>query len=72
MSVDEHDNLWVTDACNHRIQVFDPDGNLIKIWGEAGTEPGQLYYPYDMVLDDQQNVYICEYGNHRVQKRDAS
>jgi len=58
----------VVDACNHRIQVFDTEGNLIQVWGESGSEPGQLYYPYDMVHDDQQNVYICEYGNHRVQK----
>ncbi|HEY2841097.1 MAG TPA: hypothetical protein VGJ26_18220, partial [Pirellulales bacterium] len=35
MSVDEQDRLWVVDACNHRIQVFDADGDLVKIWGEA-------------------------------------
>jgi hypothetical protein len=28
---------------------------------------GQLAYPYDLVLD-QQFVYICEFGNNRVQK----
>ena len=38
------------------------------MWGDAGTEPGQLQYPYCLVLDGKGHVYVCEYGNHRVQK----
>jgi sugar lactone lactonase YvrE len=70
MAIDEHDQIWVADACNHRIQVFDTEGKLIKIWGEQGPEPGQLYYPYDLALDGRGHIYIVEYGNHRVQKFD--
>jgi sugar lactone lactonase YvrE len=71
MEIDEHDHLWVTDACNHRIQVFDvsPDEpKLIQVWGEQGADPGKLCYPYDLALDGRGHVYVCEYGNHRVQK----
>ncbi len=64
----EQDRIWVVDACNHRIQVFDTDGELLLHWGEEGSEIGQLYYPYDLALDGQGHVYVCEYGNHRVQK----
>ena len=60
--------LWVADACNHRIQVFDRRGKLVKMWGTQGSEPGQLQYPYCLVLDGKGHVYVCEYGNHRVQK----
>jgi hypothetical protein len=38
------------------------------MWGTAGAEPGQLHYPYSLALDDTEHVYVCEYGNHRVQK----
>ncbi len=71
LAVDEHDQVWVADACNHRIQVFDATGDqavLVKSWGQEGTEPGQLRYPYDLVLDGKGHVYVCEFGNHRVQK----
>jgi len=68
LQIDEHDHVWVADACNHRIQVFDSDGQLLRTWGEAGSEPGQLYYPYNIVLDGRGHVYVVEYGNHRVQK----
>ena len=62
------DQIWVVDACNHRIQVFDSDGNLLQHWGEEGSDVGQLYYPYDLAFDGKGHVYVCEYGNHRVQK----
>jgi DNA-binding beta-propeller fold protein YncE len=76
--IDDADLVWVTDACNHRVQVFDASGKeakLVKTWGELGTEPGKLRYPYDILLDDaalagrpEGCVYLCEFGNHRVQK----
>jgi len=78
MVIDNSGLVWVTDACNHRVQVFDAHGNeatLVKSWGEQGSEPGQLNFPYDILLDDAAlagepsgSVYLCEFGNHRVQK----
>jgi sugar lactone lactonase YvrE len=71
MDIDERDQIWIADACNHRIQVFDATGReakLVKIWGQHGKQPGQLSYPYDLVLDGQGHLYVCEFGNHRVQK----
>ena len=65
---DADDHLWVTDAGNHRIQVFDTAGKLLKSWGVQGSKPGELYYPYDIVLAPQDTLYVCEYGNHRIQK----
>ncbi|MCA9258923.1 MAG: hypothetical protein KDA61_06970 [Planctomycetales bacterium] len=73
LDVDAFDRVWAVDACNHRVQVFDGEGRLQMVWGVEGSEPGQLYYPYDLVLDlgsDPSSgfVYVCEYGNNRVQK----
>jgi sugar lactone lactonase YvrE len=71
IAIDEQDLLWVADACNHRIQVFDATGDepiLVRHWGQEGTQPGQLRYPYDLVFDDEGHIYIAEFGNHRIQK----
>ena len=71
LALDEHDHLWVADACNHRIQVFDATGaepKLIKQWGRQGNAPGELNYPYNLWLDGKGSIYIAEFGNHRVQK----
>lgn len=70
LEIDEHDHLWVADACNHRVQVFDATGSkarFVQAWGEQGHDPGQLRYPYDIVLAEG-HVYLAEFGNHRVQK----
>jgi NHL repeat-containing protein len=78
MVIDRSGLVWVADACNHRVQVFDAKGSeakLVKSWGQQGSDPGQLNYPYDILLDDAAlagessgAVYLCEFGNHRVQK----
>src|SRR5262249_380957 len=61
-------NLYAADACNHRIQVFTRDGELVRVWGKPGTEPGELSFPYDLAFGCNGELYVIEYGNHRVQK----
>lgn len=71
LAIDADDRLWVADACNHRIQVFDVSGErpeLERVWGERGEAPGRLNYPYNLVLDGRGHLYVTEFGNHRVQK----
>jgi len=69
LAMDENNHLWVADACNHRIQIFDANvepPKLLSHWGEAGREVGQLNYPYAIELLDDGNVMLCEFGNDRV------
>ncbi len=71
LAMDEHDHLWVADASNNRIQVFDVSGEqpvVVRTWGKAGSEPGCLSYPYELILDGEGHVFVCEFANHRIQK----
>jgi sugar lactone lactonase YvrE len=71
LCIDRHDQIWVADATNHRLQVFDTEGNFKFQWGQngqEGIEPGQFSYPYGVIVDTQDQVYVCEFGNSRVQK----
>lgn len=71
LAIDDQDHIWVADACNHRIQVFDARGEaaqVVRIWGAEGVAPGQLRYPYGLALDGKGHVYVAEFGNSRVQK----
>ena len=48
MAIDDQDQIWVTDACNHRVQVFDvrdSEPKPVKIWGEEGTPPANCAIP---------------------------
>src|SRR5687768_15483842 len=42
--------LYVADSCNHRIQVFTKTGELVRVIGKEGAEPGCLMYPYDLAF----------------------
>lgn len=74
--IDENGLLWVADAHNHRIQVFDVSAGpedprepeLVSHWGSYGVAPGEMKYPYGMVFDVDGTLLISEYGNHRVQR----
>lgn len=68
LAFDAKDRLYVADACNHRIQVFDAEGNLLRVIGEQGSGPGELDYPFDVAVAPDGSVLVCEYGNHRVQR----
>jgi DNA-binding beta-propeller fold protein YncE len=71
ITIDKHDHLWVADACNHRIHVFDVSTDTIKLiqtWGDSGSGKGQIRFPYGVFLDDEGLVYVCEWGNNRIQK----
>lgn len=69
--VDGDDQLWIADASNHRIQIYDltqSPPKWVRQFGSEGDGPGQLRYPYSIDMDDEGFVYVCELGNHRVQK----
>ena len=67
VTTDARDQIYVADSCNHRIQIFAPDGRFLRAYGRAGTQSGDLSYPYDIAVDEQGRQYVCEFGNSRIQ-----
>ncbi|MEZ4736866.1 MAG: NHL repeat-containing protein [Caldilineaceae bacterium] len=65
---DRQENLYVSDEALHRISAFDPDGNFLGCWGEAGSGDGQLNGPAGIAFDAEENIYVADSLNHRVQK----
>jgi ABC-type Fe3+ transport system permease subunit/DNA-binding beta-propeller fold protein YncE len=72
MGIDVLDQVYVADSCNHRIQVFSPEGRFLRTYGHAGRSPGEFSYPYDIKVDGQGRQYVCEFGNSRITILDAS
>jgi len=67
LGIDAQDRIYVADSCNHRIQIFSPDGQFIAAYGKPGAAPGDFSYPYDVRIDAQGFQYVCEFGNSRIQ-----
>ena len=80
--VDNSGDLWIADTMNHRIRKVDAVTGLISTVAGTGT-PGynmdgiaataaDLDTPYDLALDSSGNLFIADFGNHRVRKVHAS
>lgn len=67
LAFDAQGRLYVADSCNHRIQVFAPDGQWLAAYGQPGTKRNELSYPYDVRVDDRGFQFVCEFGNSRIQ-----
>lgn len=60
LALDSRDNLYVLDAGNSRIQVFDPDGLFLRTIGRKGQGPGELSEPNRMFIDEKDRLYVSE------------
>lgn len=62
-------NLVVSDRYNHRMQLFDLDGNFVRLFGGPGKENGKFNNPWGVAIDALGMIYVCDKDNHRVQVR---
>jgi len=62
-----HGYLYVLDSKNARVQVFTPAGDFLGKWGRVGRGEGEFLDPYGIVIDGNDNVYVLDTGNFRVQ-----
>jgi streptogramin lyase len=46
--------------------------DFVLKWGSSGTEDGQFHYPYGVAVDSNDNIYVTDVYNYRVQKFDSS
>ena len=72
---DSDDNIYISDGyINSRVAKFDKHGNWVKSWGSRGTggqhaneNPSQFNTPHNIGIDRQNNVYVADRGNRRIQ-----
>ena len=69
---DSEGNIYITDGyVNSRVAKYSKDGDWVKSWGEPGTGPGQFNTPHAIAIDRNNNVYVGDRGNRRVQVFDT-
>jgi DNA-binding beta-propeller fold protein YncE len=69
---DRAGNTYVTDGYgNSRVLKIDGSGKFVKSWGTRGSEPGQFNMPLSIAIDAQDNIYVADRGNKRIQVFDT-
>ncbi len=69
---DSQGNTYITDGyINSRVAKYDKNGDWVKSWGEKGTGPGQFNLPHAIAIDRNDNIYVGDRSNRRVQVFDT-
>ncbi|MDF1542197.1 MAG: hypothetical protein P1P71_03695 [Anaerosomatales bacterium] len=74
--------IYVADSGNHRVVVFDSEGEYLFQFGGLGVgkpaagiepswKPGLFNYPTDICSDDVGNIYVADFRNDQIQVFDA-
>ncbi|MBC7888042.1 MAG: hypothetical protein H7Z13_09130 [Ferruginibacter sp.] len=76
LTVDQHNNIWVTDVGLHQVFKFSHEGALLMKLGEAtvaGSDAAHFNLPTDIAVAGDGSFYVSDgYGNSRVVKFSSS
>jgi len=67
-------NIYVADTWNFRVQVFTPQGEFVRSWGQRGefgfnaaASPEDAFWgPRAIAVDSEERVYVADTGNKRI------
>ena len=70
---DKAGNIYITDGlgATNRVAKFDKDGKFITQWGSTGTGQGQFRGVKSVVVANNGDVYVADYGNSRIEVFDG-
>ena len=60
-------HLLITSYSSHTVMVYTLKSKLIHQFGAKGPDPGRFNHPCGICVDDNELVYVVDYGNNRVQ-----
>ena len=63
VTVDSKDHVYVFNRSAHPVIVYDPEGNLLRSWGED-----IFTMPHGITVDPDDFVYCADVGDHTVRK----
>ncbi len=77
--VDSSGDVWVSDYHNACVRKYHDSGGdayvhdrTIGTPGSPGSADGQFHYPWGLAVDDDDNLYVADNYNHRIQKFSSS
>ena len=68
LALDHDGQVYCSDEYRNVVEIYDPDGQRLGQWGEAGSEDGQIRGPSGLAFDAQDNLYVVDSLNDRIQK----
>ena len=67
VAVNAKNEIAVTDGVNHRVQIFNSEGNYLRSFGRHGTRKGEFDTPCGITYYNNGNIFVADSGNDRIQ-----
>lgn len=71
-SVDPNGNIYVLDIGKHTLCKYSEDGKLLHHIGGYGWGQSNFDQPSDVIAPNGIDVYVADYGNHRILRFDRN
>lgn len=68
----DKNRVYVADTGNHRVQVFDYNGEHLLTFGGYGWKDGEFTNPRGIAVEAAGNIFVSDTDNHRIQKFDKT
>lgn len=72
VTVNNKNEIIVTDFHNHSVKVYNADGEFLFKFGSHGEGNGQFNAPTGVAVDTNGNIIVADWGNSRIQVFDSA
>lgn len=66
IAVDENKNLFVVDPEGYRVLEFDPDGQILRVWGDYSPDADGFGMTSGVAVDKNGKVWVSDGANNRL------
>lgn len=71
IAINSFGNVYLSDSNGNQILKYYDNGTFIGTIGSEGTEPGKFNTPHGIAIDPNNNMYVTDMKNYRVQVFDS-
>lgn len=71
IAIDRQGRLYVSDTGGFFIQIYDAEGNHLRMIGEQGLSPGNFALPKGIAVDHEGRIYVVDAATQVIQVFDA-
>ncbi len=71
VAVDVQNKVYVLDADDNNVRIFDPAGEQIDKFGTRGKGTGGFDKPQGLAVDNRGSIYVADTGNYKLKKFDT-
>ncbi|MCB0103378.1 MAG: TIGR03663 family protein [Anaerolineales bacterium] len=68
IAVDDDLHVFITDPESYRVIEFDPNGEIVRVWGDYGNTPSGFALASGVAVDPEGNIWVTDGSFNRIMR----